>query len=336
MADNPEVSVIIPAYNVAPYLENTLKSLINQSFSSFEIILIDDGSGDATLSVAQKTLGASSAAHRILTQENRGVGKTRNRGIEQARGNYLLFFDGDDLAEPNLLESLYEQGLSQKADMTFCGYDEVTLEGKTVLTYRKKFRYLASPLPGKEACTAYLRHEIWPILGTTLIRKELLERENLRFLERCISAEDIHFMARSLFTSSVVASVPGIYTHAVERPRSLVSHTGLASRRPGDAYGAYKNLQAFLKAREASPSLLKGLEKQQIANALSNLLSMFILSEREELFHRLIEFPETKRLLQSSLSLVFRKPKIALRSAQLLWHPQGFVRYYRRKRNRIS
>jgi len=336
MADNPEISVIIPAYNVAPYLEKTLQSLGNQSFSSFEILLIDDGSTDETLSVARQALQNFPVLGRIFTQENQGVGKTRNRGIREARGEFLLFFDGDDLMEPELLEELHHQALSQSAEMAFCGYDEITLQGERLLTYRKKFHYLPSPLPGKEACAAYLRHEIWPILGTTLIRKELLERERLRFLERCISAEDIHFMARALFCSSSVTSVPRVYTHAVERPRSLVSHGGLAFRRPGDAYGAYKNLQAFLKARGASPILLENLEKQQIANALSNLLSMFILSEREEFFHGLLEYPETRRILQSSLSLVFRKPKIALRSAQLLWHPRGFVRYYRRKGNRIS
>jgi glycosyltransferase involved in cell wall biosynthesis len=336
MAENLRISVIIPAYNVAPYLENTLGSMGNQSFSSFEIILIDDGSQDETLAVARKTLATSSRPFRIFTQENQGVGKTRNRGLQEARGKYLLFFDGDDLAEPELLEKLYRQALSQEADTVFCGYDEVIPSGEVQLTYRTKFRYLPSPLAGEKACAAYLRHEIWPFIGSTLIRKTLLEKESLRFLERCISAEDIHFIARALFASPRVASVPQVLTHHLERPRSLVSHTGLASRRPGDAYGAYKGLYRFLKDRGASPALLEHLEKQQISNALSNILSMFVLTDREEHFHQLLEHPETKRILRKSLSLGLTKPKIFLRSAQLLWHPQGFVRYYRKKRNRNS
>ena len=333
MADRPVISVIIPAYDVAPYLENTLQSLGRQRFSSFEILLIDDGSEDETLSVARRTLEDLPICSRIFTQKNQGVGKTRNRGIQEARGEYLLFFDGDDLAEPELLEDLLHCALSLRADMVFCGYDEITLGGKTLLTYRKKFRYLSSSLSGKEACAAYLRHEIWPILGSTLIKKELLEKGNLRFLERCISAEDIHFMARALFRSSSVASVAQVYTHAVERPRSLVSHGALASRRPGDAYGAYKSLYRFLKDGGASPTVLRHLERQQIANALSNILSMFVLTEREGSFYELLEYPETRRILRSSLSRIFKKPKIALRSAQLLWHPRGFVQYYRKKRD---
>lgn len=336
MANTPKISVIVPAYNVAPYLEKTLQSLENQYFSFFEIILIDDGSRDETLSIAQKVLASFPMPYKILTQENRGVGKTRNRGMEEARGEFLLFFDGDDLAEPFLLENLYHQALASKANVIFCGYDEVTPSGKTQLTYRKKFRYLSSPLSGEEACAAYLRHKIWPFIGSTLIEKALLQRESLRFLERCISAEDIHFVARVLFTSPRVASVSQVGAHHLERPRSLVSHEGLASRRPGDAYGAYKNLYRFLKNRGASPALLEHLEKQQISNALSNILSMFVLTDREEQFHRLLEHPETKRVLRKSLSLGLLKPKIFLRSAQLLWHPQGFVRYYRKRRNRNS
>lgn len=92
---SPLFSIIIPAYNVAPYLANGLNSVLNQNFDNFEIILIDDGSHDETLNIA-KQYRQKYQNITLLSQPNQGVSVARNHGIQLARGEYVLFLDGDD------------------------------------------------------------------------------------------------------------------------------------------------------------------------------------------------------------------------------------------------
>ena len=102
------VSVIIPCYNVSKYIERALKSVEEQDYSSIEIICIDDGSEDNTLQVIDKYANKSNLSIRLLTQKNEGVSSARNRGIDAAEGEFLLFLDGDDLYAPHFISSLVE------------------------------------------------------------------------------------------------------------------------------------------------------------------------------------------------------------------------------------
>ncbi len=95
----PLVSIVIPAYNVAHYLDEALESARAQTYRAFEIIVVDDGSTDETAQVAQ-----SGGDVRYLKQERQGCGLARNTGVEMARGELLAFLDADDLWAPNKLE----------------------------------------------------------------------------------------------------------------------------------------------------------------------------------------------------------------------------------------
>lgn len=99
----PTVSVIIPAYNAAQYLDETLKSVINQSFEDIEVLIIDDGSTDDTLNVANYYQECDHRI-RVISQSNQGVSATRNNGIKQTKGKYIAFLDADDRWLPNKLK----------------------------------------------------------------------------------------------------------------------------------------------------------------------------------------------------------------------------------------
>lgn len=97
-------SVIVPVYNKAPYVEKALKSVLSQTFSDYELIVVNDGSTDNSLSVIRDTLfGVSSI---IINQDNAGVSVARNRGVNSSSGEYLCFLDADDWWEPNFLERM--------------------------------------------------------------------------------------------------------------------------------------------------------------------------------------------------------------------------------------
>jgi glycosyltransferase involved in cell wall biosynthesis len=117
----PALSVVIPCYNCETTLARCVRSVLAQSFADFEILLIDDGSQDATLALASMLAGKDDRI-RVLTQANAGVAHTRNRGVRQARGSLIAFLDADDWWERDKLAAhmqLHSQ--SRQADASFAG-----------------------------------------------------------------------------------------------------------------------------------------------------------------------------------------------------------------------
>ncbi len=119
---NKTVSVIVPVYNTEKYLKNCLDSIINQTYKDIEIILINDGSKDNSLSVLQE-YEAVEKRIKVFSQENSGVSSARNKGIDLSSGEYILFIDSDDYLEPNMVEVLVNNLEDTKADISCCQND---------------------------------------------------------------------------------------------------------------------------------------------------------------------------------------------------------------------
>ena len=123
------ISVIVPAYNAEKWLADCCRSVFDQSLSDWELILVDDGSTDDTLSIAQK-LAADRTNVRVIHTENGGVCHARNTGLDAARGEYVTFLDADDLLMPNGLERLYDLLIEQDCDIAIGWKTNMTAEGK--------------------------------------------------------------------------------------------------------------------------------------------------------------------------------------------------------------
>lgn len=119
MTDSPLVSILSPCYNVEKFLPQCLDSIINQTYSNLQIVLIDDGSKDDTWRVMQDYAGKDNRIE-IYHQENHGVAYTRNQLLEKIKGDYFLFIDSDDWIEPNMIEYLATQAKREDADMVTC------------------------------------------------------------------------------------------------------------------------------------------------------------------------------------------------------------------------
>lgn len=121
MKESVLFSIIIPIYNTAEYLENCLDSIINQNFNNFEIICINDGSTDNSTEILKKYTKIDSRI-KAISQKNSGIGKTRNKAIEIANGEYLVFVDSDDFIKSEFLNYIV-QNIINKPDVVIFGAD---------------------------------------------------------------------------------------------------------------------------------------------------------------------------------------------------------------------
>ncbi len=117
------ISVIVPAYNVEDYLKRCLDSLLAQTYTDTEIIIVDDGSTDNTPKMLDEYSSADDRI-RVVHKENGGVSSARNTALDMVRGSYVAFPDADDYCEPDMLKSLYDAITQAGADMAVCGYYE--------------------------------------------------------------------------------------------------------------------------------------------------------------------------------------------------------------------
>src|SRR5699024_8209341 len=126
--DRPLLSVLIPVYNVAAYLEECLTSVVNQTLKDLQIILIDDGSTDASAEIAAR-FAAQDERIQLIHQENRGLGAVRNRGVRLARGAYLTFLDSDDTLPRDALRALVDSLEHSGADLAIGGIARIQPDG---------------------------------------------------------------------------------------------------------------------------------------------------------------------------------------------------------------
>lgn len=119
------ISVIIPVYNTKQYLQSCLDSILAQTYTDLEILFIDDGSADGSAELLD-AFAEQDSRIRVIHQENGGVCAARNRGIEEARGDYLSFIDSDDTLEPDLYETLMHLIREHGVDIAHCSYNRVT------------------------------------------------------------------------------------------------------------------------------------------------------------------------------------------------------------------
>ena len=116
---NDLISIIIPVYNVEDFVEECLNSVINQTYTNLEIIIVNDGSTDGSLDICKKFTKDNRV--KLITQQNRGLSGARNTGIENANGKYIGFVDSDDFIDIKMYEKLHEAIVRYDADIATCG-----------------------------------------------------------------------------------------------------------------------------------------------------------------------------------------------------------------------
>ena len=183
----------MPAYNRETYIRESIDSVLAQSFTDFELIVVDDGSTDATAAIVESY---TDRRIRLIRQSNRGVSVARNTGLEAARGQFITFLDSDDLYYPDFLNTLFRLIRSTKTDMVFCDFSEsYQAEDMKIINLRKIRCFIKEKLLGTRVLTSDSLIDGLPTnIDCVMISKNLIERYHLRFLPGVRMFEDWNFL----------------------------------------------------------------------------------------------------------------------------------------------
>lgn len=180
------ISIIVPIYNTEKFLDDTIQSIIRQNFKCWELILIDDGSEDNSISIAEKYLHDKRIT--IIRQNNSGVSVARNKGISIASGKYIYFLDSDDTLDKNFLKSSFEIAENGNFDIVVVGE-----------YFQQKFEK-ENHIPALPTCAMFIKHNF------------LKKYSDIRFPEKIQPCEDGLFSHQLLAMTNKVAFNPhGIY-----------------------------------------------------------------------------------------------------------------------------
>lgn len=128
---NELITVVVPVYNIENYIGKCIESILNQTYKKLEILIINDGSTDNSKTICEKY---KDDRLQIITKKNGGLSDARNFGLKKAKGKYILFIDGDDFIEPNMIEVLYENLIKTDSDISACSFKYYYEDG-SVLDY---------------------------------------------------------------------------------------------------------------------------------------------------------------------------------------------------------
>lgn len=166
------ISVIVPAYNVGPYLAHCLDSILAQSCQNIEIVVVDDGATDDSASIAMAYQERWPEKVRFFHTENHGVTAARLTGVREARGSWIGFVDGDDEIEADMYERLYRNAVRYGADISHCGYKTIVNGGERVHEFYNTGRLME--LDTFEGVKELLAGSFEPSLCNKLFRADLL------------------------------------------------------------------------------------------------------------------------------------------------------------------
>lgn len=194
-----KVSVIVPVYNGEEYLENTVKNLLESTYQSLEIILIDDGSVDGSFAICKK-MEQQDERIKVFHQENQGIVAARNRGLEEATGKYICFCDQDDIVPRKAYNSMIDMICKKDVDMCLCSTAKYA--GQQIIDYEiyknnvwnkeEIINNLVLPLYFDGFTTSKMKIERRRVTGTIwkcMIRRQIIEDHNIIF-RRFVNFED--------------------------------------------------------------------------------------------------------------------------------------------------
>lgn len=207
------ITIVVPIYNVEKYLEKCIKTLINQTYSNLEIILVNDGSPDNSLKICNQYLKEDNRI-KIINKENGGLSDARNAGLKMARGEYICFIDSDDYIELDMIEKTKKKLLEEELDVVIFGlYNEVVDSNENIINQKKQSIDLVN------------FNSIISIIGyawNKLYKTSFLKEKNITFTKGLSLIEDVVFNEKVFLKNIKIGYINEPLYHYVSRNRSTL------------------------------------------------------------------------------------------------------------------
>ncbi len=236
----PLISIIVPVYNTEKYLDKCIQSVLAQTYTNWELLLIDDGSTDSSGAICDK-YAAEDSRIRVFHKENGGVSSARNLGLDNAKGEWITFVDADDWVEASMLKELRSEALSNNADYVYC--DLLFDHGQYSKYYRAATYASEHPIMLKNFIKS-----TWTVICSSLVKSEIYSKHHLRFSQDYTYCEDFLFAVKAMFYASKVAYIPNAYYHYNQLNPTSCMHT-LSPTTMLHEQAAYMEAIAFFKAQ---------------------------------------------------------------------------------------
>lgn len=269
------ISIIVPIYNTEKYLRECLDSLLAQTYTNIEIILVDDGSEDNSLLVCQDYARIDKRV-RVYHKENRGVSDARNFGIKQAKGEYISFCDSDDKVVPELYQTLYDIMIKFDVDRVVGGYAYMYSSGRT-LSCKPRIpdgKYKANYILGKMIDDGTLSGFLFSGVNNSLYKKSIILNNKLLFDSRIKYNED------SLFSLQYMLHSQSIYSFQKEHTYFYRQHeeSSTKKRTVGDKYKLLRQILWNMQLDRIDINFKLQMKRRTVTEALWQILD---ISEKE-------------------------------------------------------
>lgn len=319
--DNIKISVIIPVYNCAEYIGATLKSVINQDFKDYEIIVIDDGSTDNSLKIINETLNGCGVQYKVIHQENAGVSVARNRGIEISTGEYLVFVDGDDIVLRNHLSELYNPIYDFNL-IQFAKKDDDSL----VTPNRINYNFISTD----EFIKKELNMEMLFNFFQLSYKASIIKENNIYFTPGVVYGEDTEFALKALIYGDLIHLSNEVTYFYVQRSDSAIRTTEF---RRFDVIPIFENLATFYRLHGKN-DLANLIIYSRIPKAIFGNMNYFFYNYYG--FDNVMYVMKKKNLLSKLARYKGEDKKFKLKVRLFLLNPKLYYKMWFRFKNSID
>lgn len=297
------ISAIVPVYNIAPYVERCVNSILNQTYSNLEVILIDDGSTDDTPTICDKFAEQDSRV-KVFHIENKGVSNARNIALKNAKGEYIAIIDGDDWVENNLFEDAINEMITNKADVFMFEYF-VDLDSKSISHSVDSSKYgVISTEKAIQYSIDVENRFAWSKIFKTELSKDVW------FDTGIILGEDTLYICSVLANAKNVVYSPKQYYHYIVREGSAVNSAFNRKKLSGvDAYQGVVDLCEFLGYKNVAQISRKSLANLAVSLAKKIIFTPNYKEKNEDLSYLKKKIMSCKKLLNCD-SCLDKKTKI--------------------------
>lgn len=269
---NIKISIIIPIYNAAKFLEECLRSIVKQDFKDIEIICVNDGSTDNSLEILKK-LSKEDSRVKIIDKKNEGVSKARNVALEVAQGKYCLNIDSDDYIDQGYFKALYERAEKDNLDITISNiiFDYFNDSSKNYILNDLEILD-EKVISGEEYINIFLKNNFYGYTWNKLIKTEAYKRNNLKYNEDIFMMEDVEMILKLAKVGKKIGKVNKAFYHYIQHQTNGSKKISL--KRIEDMQKCYEELFKYFKKDKI---ILFELQKRYLSSIFNFLKCSFNL-----------------------------------------------------------